>query len=90
MGREARCGVREIPVFGGEAVRGRKVYVLCDIQAVGLVPLVYYDHMGFQVRIKQLLRIRQEGRAGMVYQCRTKDGDVCLRRAYETGYWFLE
>lgn len=68
----------------------QKVYVLCDTQMVGLVPLVYYDCMGFAVRIKQLLRIRQQGSAGTVYECRTREGDVCLRRAYETGYWFLE
>lgn len=68
----------------------QRVYVITDCTAFGLVPLAFYRGGGYAMRIKQILETRHEGANGTVYLCATWDGNVNLRRAYETGYWFLE
>lgn len=69
----------------------RRVGVLEDIKAVGVVPIAVAVDWGQIVRLREVTKIIPEGAKGTVYHCRMWDGnEMVLRRAYETGYWFWE
>lgn len=65
--------------------------MLEDVRAVGVVPIAISVDWGEIVRVREVTKIVSEGPRGTLYHCRTRDDtELVLRRAYETGYWFLE